>query len=72
MSSDNTNQFTAIDERMTYFDEGIDDLELIVSSSLNDLNTRVETNLSTINSLLNKIDELTQRVTALEAKTSAR
>ena len=71
LSNNNTNQFTAIDERMTYFDEGIDDLELIVSSSLNDLNTRVETNLSTINSLLNKIDELTQRVTALEAKTSA-
>ena len=71
LSNNNTNQFTAIDERMTYFDEGIDDLELIVSSSLNDLNTRVETNLSTINSLLNKIDELTQRVTALEPKTSA-
>ena len=66
------NQFTAIDKRMTDFDKGIDDLELIVSSSLNDINTRVETNLSTINSLLNKIDELTQRVTVLErAKTSA-
>ena len=60
------NQFTAIDKRMTDFDEGIDDLELIVSSSLNDINTRVETNLSTINSLLNKINKLTQRVTALE------
>lgn len=71
MSSDNTNQFTAINKRITDFDEGIDDLELAVSSSLNDLNTRVETNLSTINSLLNKIDKLTQRVTALEAKTSA-
>ena len=72
ISSDNTNQFTAIDKRMTDFDKGIDDLELIVSSSLNDINTRVETNLSTINSLLNKIDELTQRVTVLErAKTSA-
>ena len=67
LSTGNTNQFTAINERITYFDEGIDDLELIVSSSLNDLNTRVETNLSTINSLLNKIDELTQRVTALES-----
>ena len=66
------NQFTAIDKRMTDFDKGIDDLELIVSSSLNDLNTRVGTNLSTINSLLNKINELTQRVTTLEsAKTSA-
>ena len=66
------NQFTAIDKRMTDFDKGIDDLELIVSSSLNDLNTRVGTNLSTINSLLKKIDELTQRVTTLEsAKTSA-
>ena len=66
------NQFTAIDKRMTDFDNGIDDLELIVSSSLNDINTRVETNLSTINSLLNKIDKLTQRVTALErANTSA-
>ena len=72
ISSDNTNQFTAINKRITDFDEGIDDLELIVSSSLNDLNTRVGTNLSTIKSLLNKIDELTQRVTALEtAKTSA-
>ena len=60
------NQFTAIDKRMTDFDKGIDDLELIVSSSLNDINTRVETNLSTINSLLNKINKLTQRVTALE------
>ena len=60
------NQFTAIDKRMTDFDKGIDDLELIVSSSLNDLNTRVGTNLSTINSLLNKINKLTQRVTALE------
>ena len=66
------NQFTAIDKRMTDFDKGIDDLELIVSSSLNDINTRVETNLSTINSLLNKIDKLTQRVTELEtANTSA-
>ena len=36
------NQFTAIDKRMTDFDKGIDDLELIVSSSLNDLNTRIE------------------------------
>ena len=36
------NQFTAIDKRMTDFDEGIDDLELIVSSSLNDLNARIE------------------------------
>ena len=72
ISSDNTNQFTAINKRITDFDEGIDDLELIVSSSLNDINTRVGTNLSTIKSLLNKIDELTQRVTALEtAKTSA-
>ena len=72
ISSDNTNQFTAINKRITDFDEGIDDLELIVSSSLNDLNTRVGTNLSTINSLLKKIDELTQRVTTLEsAKTSA-
>ena len=72
ISSDNTNQFTAINKRITDFDEGIDDLELIVSSSLNDLNTRVGINLSTINSLLNKIDELTKRVTALEsAKTSA-
>ena len=72
ISSDNTNQFTAINKRITDFDEGIDDLELIVSSSLNDLNTRVGTNLSTINSLLNKINELTQRVTTLEsAKTSA-
>ena len=66
ISSDNTNQFTAINKRITDFDEGIDDLELIVSSSLNDINTRVETNLSTIKSLLNKIDKLTQRVTALE------
>ena len=66
------NQFTAIDKRMTDFDKGIDDLELIVSSSLNDLNTRVGTNLSTINSLLNKIDELTQRVAVLErSNTSA-
>ena len=66
------NQFTAINKRITDFDEGIDDLELIVSSSLNDINTRVETNLKTINSLLNKIDKLTQRVTSLEsAKTSA-
>ena len=72
ISSDNTNQFTAINKRITDFDEGIDDLELIVSSSLNDINTRVETNLSTINSLLKKIDKLTQRVTVLEsAKTSA-
>ena len=65
------NQFTAIDKRMTDFDKGIDDLELIVSSSLNDINTRVETNLSTINSLLNKIDKLTQRVTALERKNTS-
>ena len=36
------NQFTAIDKRMTDFDKGIDDLELIVSSSLNDINTRIE------------------------------
>ena len=36
------NQFTAIDKRMTDFDKGIDDLELIVSSSLNDLNARIE------------------------------
>ena len=36
------NQFTAIDKRMIDFDKGIDDLELIVSSSLNDLNTRIE------------------------------
>ena len=36
------NQFTAIDKRMTDFDKGIDDLELIVSSSLNDMNTRIE------------------------------
>ena len=72
ISSDNTNQFTAINKRITDFDEGIDDLELIVSSSLNDINTRVETNLSTINSLLKKINKLTQRVTVLEsAKTSA-
>ena len=42
LSSNNTNQFTAINERMTDFDEGIDDLELIVSSSLNDLNSRIE------------------------------
>ena len=106
LSTNTTNQFTAINERMTDFDEGIDDLELVVSSSLNDLNdriedlkntqianveaniqtlrndmeddelvissslndlnTRVETNLSSINLLLNKIDELTQRVTVLE------
>ena len=36
------NQFTAIDKRMIDFDKGIDDLELIVSSSLNDLNARIE------------------------------
>ena len=36
------NQFTAINKRITDFDKGIDDLELIVSSSLNDLNTRIE------------------------------
>ena len=106
LSSNNTNQFTAINERMTDFDEGIDDLELIVSSSLNDLNSRIEdlkntqianveeniqtlrndmeddelvissslndlntrikTNLASINLLLNKIEELTQRVTVLE------
>ena len=42
LSTNTTNQFTAINERMTDFDEGIDDLELVVSSSLNDLNDRIE------------------------------
>ena len=60
MSSDNTNQFTAINERITDFDEGIDDLELAVSSSLNDLNTRIE-ELSTDNT--NKFTAIDERMT---------
>ena len=60
MSSDNTNQFTAINKRITDFDEGIDDLELAVSSSLNDLNTRIE-ELSTDNT--NQFTAIDERMT---------
>ena len=65
MTSTNT-QIANVEANIQTLRNDMEDDELVISSSLNDLNTRVETNLSSINLLLNKIDELTQRVTALK------
>ena len=59
-------QIANVETNIQTLRNNMEDDELVISSSLNDLNSRIETNFSSIKSLLDKIDELTQRVTVLE------
>ena len=48
---------TNVENKMEDFEEGIDDLELVISSSLNDLNSRINAVEDEVDNLNTKIDE---------------